>query len=211
MPEGSLVKNAFKESMNLCNLGYSSWCSKVCELAKMYNIDIMSYTFSDKTKCLIKEIVSQKFITDWKTKLYETDKYPVLRTYSLFKFEFKIEPYIVHIKNSKFRNAMIRFRASSHNLEIEKGRHMHPKIPLDKRLCKICKVVEDEMHFLLHCPQYKENRDIYLANVSEIYPLINNLSDEDKFVFLLSFNDPQILTWTAKFIYYSFQKRDQAG
>lgn len=208
MPDRSIVKNAFHESINLCNLGYNSWSSKVYELAKMYNLDIESYDFSNKNKCFIKERVSNKFITDWKNKLYDTDKYPILRTYSLFKHDFKLEPYIFHIKNSKFRNAMIRFRASSHDLEIEKGRHMHPNTPLDKRLCKTCNVIEDETHFLLHCLLYKDEREIYFANVSDSYPLFNELSDENKFIFLLSFNDPQILTWTAKFIFYSFQTRN---
>ena len=103
---------------------------------------------------------------------------------------------------------MSRFRTSSHNLEIEKGRHAHPKTPLDKRLCKTCKVLEDEMHFLLHCSLYKTSREILIGKVADQYPLFNELSHEDKFTFLLSYNDPQILTWTAKFIHDSLQTRN---
>ena len=208
LPDGSIVKNAFYESMYLSELGYTSWVSRVCELADSYDLDLKSYTFSDKTKYSIKEIVRKKYIVDWNTKLHSIETNPILRTYSLFKFDFKLEPYLFHIKNNKYRNAMSRFRTSSHNLEIEKGRHAHPKTPLDKRLCKTCKVLEDEMHFLLHCSLYKTSREILIGKVADQYPLFNELSHEDKFTFLLSYNDPQILTWTAKFIHDSLQTRN---
>jgi hypothetical protein len=36
-------------------------------------------------------------------------------------------------------------------LEIEKGRHQN--IPLNERICKLCKLeIEDEIHVLLQCP-----------------------------------------------------------
>ena len=208
MPDNSIVKNAFYESMRLSDIGYNTWVSKVRELARVYNLDISSFDFSNRTKNLIKKTVKQKFILDWKTKLSRIDKYPILRTYSLFKFDFSIEPYLIHVRNSKFRNAMAKFRSSSHTLEIEKGRHMKPKTPLELRLCKECNVLENEIHFLLYCKLYTESRKIYMDNVTKKYPLINDLSDEDKLTFLISFNDAQTLTWTAKFIFHAFEKRN---
>ena len=55
---------------------------------------------------------------------------------------------------------MSKFRLSSHNLNIEKGRHQHPKLPVEKRICNVCDhgSVEDEEHFILHCPFYQEER-----------------------------------------------------
>ena len=170
----------------------------------------MSYNFNDKTKCLIKKIVNQKFITDWKKKLYQTDMYPIMKTYALFKFDFKIEPYLIHIKNRKYRNAMIKFRTSSHKLEIEKGRHACPKIPVEKRLCKICNVIESEMHFLLHCKLYNSAREQLMKDILELYPIFNQFSDEDKMAFALSYNDPQILTLTSKFIFHAFEIRNHS-
>jgi hypothetical protein len=46
------------------------------------------------------------------------------------------------------RNILIRFRISAHNLEIEKGRHQN--IPLNERICKLCKLeIVDEITTIL--------------------------------------------------------------
>ena len=46
-------------------------------------------------------------------------------------------------------------RLSSHCLNIEQGRHKKPKVPLENRICHNCSMsmIEDEIHFLLQCPQ----------------------------------------------------------
>ena len=105
---------------------------------------------------------------------------------------------------------MIKFRTSSHNLEIEKGRHSKPKIAIEKRLCRVCSVIENEMHFLLHCKLYIAGRENFLHNIKQLYPLFTQFSDEDKMVFLLSlsFNDPHTLSLTAKFIFHAFETRN---
>jgi len=51
---------------------------------------------------------------------------------------------------------------------IEKGRHL--RIERDLRLCLYCQqqgiyTVEDEVHFLLHCPMYKTLRHTYFLNI----------------------------------------------
>ena len=46
-----------------------------------------------------------------------------LETYCLFKCSSHFEQFLDSIKESKFRNALTQFRASSHALEIEQGRH----------------------------------------------------------------------------------------
>ena len=69
------------------------------------------------------------------------------------------------IKMSKVRAALTRFRCSSHVLNIEMGRRNG--ILLGDRLCAFCEnngivVIEDEYHFLLHCPRYNTIREKYL-------------------------------------------------
>ena len=45
-------------------------------------------------------------------------------------------------------------RISSHNLEIETGRHHN--VLLNNRICKLCKRdLEDECHFVLVCPHFE--------------------------------------------------------
>ena len=188
-------------------MGYNSWVTRVKELSKVYNLDIFALKFNCKTKSDIRRIVTENFINAWREKLHRSDIYPILRTYSIFKFEFKIEPYLIHVSNYKYRNAMIKFRTSSHKLEIEKGRHTNPKTPIENRLCKFCGVIEDEMHFLLYCKLYETDRKVFLDSVSDRYPFFEGLSDHDKLTFLISFDESELLTHTAKFIHHSFEKR----
>ena len=209
IPEGSVLKNAFNESMYLSKLGFKCWVSRVCELARSYNLDIESFTYNDQTKIHIKELIKSKYIEEWKNSLIRIDTNPLLRTYALFKFDFKLEPYLYQIKNRKYRNYFARFRASSHTLEIEKGRHTNPKTPIEKRICKSCLVLEDELHFLINCTLYNECRIELFRNISDNYPSFTGWSDEEKFIFLLSYNDSQVLTLTAKFIHHCFLKRNQ--
>ena len=76
--------------------------------------------------------------------------------------ESNMEIYCAHIDFSKIilhlnlilildnfnRNILIRFRISAHSLEIEKGRHQN--IPLNERICKLCKLeIEEEIIVLL--------------------------------------------------------------
>ena len=81
--------------------------------------------------------------------------------------------------------------------------------PIEKRICKSCLVLEDELHFLINCTLYNECRKELFRNISDEYPLFTEWSDEEKFIFLLSYNDSQVLTLTAKFIYHCFLKRNQ--
>ena len=45
--------------------------------------------------------------------------------------------------------------------------------------------------------------------INRVYGDFNNLSEDDKFLFLMSNFEVRILNWFGKFIYRSFQIRDQ--
>ena len=133
--------------------------------------------------------------------------YPILRTYSKIKSSFGIAPYLDTVKNHKYRIAMAQLRTSSHTLAIERGRYTRPKLHINDRTCNICGTVEDEIHFLIHCPLYNHERDATFSNITRTHPEFHDLSDENKFIFLLENTDQQIITWTGKLIYKSFQIR----
>ena len=106
-----------------------------------------------------------------------------LRTYRLFKNNFAFESYLDldHFN----RNILIRFRISAHNLEIEKGRHQN--IPLNERICKLCKLeIEDEIHFLLQCPTLNSFRTEAMQQISDICKNFATLDNKSKFIWLLS-------------------------
>ena len=91
-----------------------------------------------------------KYDAVWKTEIFNDrpgKQYGnILRTYRLFKNNFAFESYL-DLDNFN-RNILIRFRISAHSLEIEKGRHQN--IPLNERICKLCKLeIEEEIIVLL--------------------------------------------------------------
>ena len=153
--------------------------------------------------------IRNKFIYEWKCKLSNLTQNPILRTYTLFKTDFHSEPYLETVTNSKYRTALTKFRTSSHTLEIERGRHTKPITPINLRLCHICDLVEDEFHFFMECSLYDTDRKTLLTNVSYKYPLFADISAYEKFIFLMSFNDSQIHSWVAKFVYRSFTLRSK--
>ena len=52
------------------------------------------------------------------------------------------------------KRALSKFIIGNHNLLIEKGRHLRPKIPLELRLCNNCDTgtIDDKIHFLTSRP-----------------------------------------------------------
>ena len=70
------------------------------------------------------------------------------------------------VTDRRYRTAITRLRTSSHTLEIERERYTISRTPVTDRLCCVCKVVEDEEHFLVSCEQYAELRDDFLKKVA---------------------------------------------
>ena len=77
--------------------------------------------------------------------------FPRLFTHSLFKHSFETEKYLEIIQEPKFRDAFAKFRTSSHDLNIERGRHNNQS--RTEQICTKCNSgqFEDEYHFLKTC------------------------------------------------------------
>ncbi|XP_048587031.1 uncharacterized protein LOC125570103 [Nematostella vectensis] len=84
-----------------------------------------------------------------------------LRTLRKFKLSHNLEDYLTDVKNIDHRIALTKFRLSNHKLAIETGRYEKPYKQPNERKCLVCQTgkVEDEEHFLLECPAYKDDRD----------------------------------------------------
>ena len=80
-----------------------------------------------------------------------------------------MEPYFYLVKKPRFRNAIARFRCSSHTLEKERGRHTNPKTPVADRVCVHCKVIEHEKHFLLQCDINAFERQCFYEKISKFW------------------------------------------
>ena len=88
---------------------------------------------------------------------------------------------------------MVKIRISNSKLLIEVGRYT--RTPLEQRICPICKDgIEDEFHFLIQCKALELNRKVLFCNLSDIVPSFVNMSEQDKFSFILKSNDTDIST-----------------
>ena len=143
----------------------------------------------------------------WQQELIAQTK-PILRTNSLFKNDFFTERHLESVTDFRYRTAINKLRCSSCYLEIERACYQNLKVPRDLRLCLMCKVVEDENHFVTKCSiNQAEWRPLY-SKILYKAPHFSKSSDNGQFMHLLTNNDPRILTWFGKFVHRSFIVRN---
>ncbi len=73
-------------------------------------------------------------------------------------------------------------------LHIETGRFEQPRLEAYEIYCQVCNAenVEDEKHFLLLCPAFTDEHQQLFHTVSIIYNGVNDMSNDEKFIFLMS-------------------------
>ena len=67
--------------------------------------------------------------------------------------------------------------AGSLPLSVVTGRYAKPPLPLHKRLCKLYEKmqIEDEKHFLMHCPVYSDIHKELIKKMREKYHSVINV------------------------------------
>ena len=126
-----------------------------------------------------------------------------LRSYRLFKRNIGFEPYL-NLPDYGNRKSIAKLRTSAHRLRIETDRFdgRNRYVPPDQRICTQCHLqeVEDEIHFLTKCPAFSSQRaslfDKFLAN----NPNFSTYNDLQKFIWILSVEDMQLLSSAASYI-----------
>ena len=68
-----------------------------------------------------------------------------------------------------------------------------------------CANVEDEMHFLLICPKYNDERSLLLNYASNLNPNFNSLLEETKIDFLMN----NCIRAVSKYIFKSWSLRNK--
>jgi hypothetical protein len=197
-----LLREAYEENMLMYGNNESCWLRCIHILLKHLNMDHMlthPENFKSSHIYSIKKKLQNNYETlIWKINLNKCEK---LRTYRKFKFIFRYETYISDIRNISHRNILTRFRTSNHKLHIETGRYTRPITPVENRICSNCnsKSVEDELHFIMYCPKFENHKRELFSNVLNDNAAI--LRAEDKFVWILSNEDPSCVRELAKFIH----------
>ena len=202
-PRDTLISQAHHESKRLHSMGFTTWYTKLLKIVQEYGIILDN----NPNKNDVKQIVYNKFTHDWKTAIMDIDKHPLLRTYTHIKFEFKIESFLMLVNDARYRTAMARFRSSSHNLEIERGRHTRPITPIQNRLCTNCNTIENEIHFLTECKILETERVLLYQQILQKFPDFSYLDNFCKFQFMLTFHDKELLNLVAKFIFVGLGRR----
>ena len=199
-----LVKRAYNEAVKLHEQGFTTWVSKVWDIANKYGINLDNINLPFRNA--IKQLVTEHFKNHWKASIVDIASNPILRTYKLFKTDFKFETYLDVVKDNRYRHTLIKLRTRSHTLGIERGRYN--KTDVKQRLCPYCMRIDDEEHFILNCDAIVHERQCLFNKIRIRYPIFFDLDDMQTFQFLMTSEDPQILTWLAKFIYHGFNKRN---
>ena len=122
-------------------MGYKTWA---------YNIKTLLFEANLQNiwdgECIIKESeiiklykvkLYKKYVQDWERAVNNLQANPMLYMYRSYATNYNMA-YHLCIPNYKIRNAITKFRVSSHNLIIETGRHTKPKTPRENRICKLC-------------------------------------------------------------------------
>ena len=110
----------------------------------------------------------KSFIMSWMTDLRNwRESSSILKTYSWYKLNFGTECYLEHISKPKFRIALSKLRASSHDLEIEWGWYVRPILGINERLCISYHVIEEvEEHFVADCVNNRQMRKLFFEKIT---------------------------------------------
>ena len=206
-----LVKEALILNKKLNDDGVYTWYSFATSIMNELELEKTDFEFNQKpfkeikykvknqNKNVIKEYYD-KLILD---KISKFDNSSKLHLYSKLKTEIGLPEYL-KTQNFNSRKILTKFRISDHNLEVEIGRYQ--RIPRDQRKCKICKMLDDESHFLFHCQINNNLRQTFLNKILTVHPDFNQLDSLKKIQLILN-PDMTVLPIVVDFLKQSLELR----
>ncbi len=215
MESDSLVSMSFNDVLALD----LPWYKSCCNILKIATPGIQLPVVIDKLKGLygcIKNKLQDIYVKTWTDIINRKPTSPgngnKLRIYNKFKSDFVMEHYLRCIMDKHTRSELCKLRISAHNLMVERLRYMPNKPDVDKRFCKFCPTQADtEFHFLLECTKNKEDRQIMIEKIQDIFPQFDTLSDNVKFIKLMQCNDSEVALIVGQFVKSSVSGRRAAS
>ena len=214
MSSDRLVRQAYLSELEIHFSGKHSWATFIVEMLKTYNLQYL-WTATDHSEHQKNIKTLKRSVRETSKKIYFDKNFSSvtekckLRTFVQFKNNSILEPYLtVCDVPQSWRRLYCNFRISSHDLEIERGRYSTPKKPVEERICKLCGLeTETEQHFILSCPVYIQTRKSFTKEIRQIESNFYNMNHTDRFIFLLTSGNEEIIKLTMKFIYTIYQER----
>ena len=160
----SLLKQVYimlKQDSDLNNnYNGNNWASQIKNILQQHGFEYVWWQQSDIDIPFhyIRQRIVDTYQQSWYSEINNSSR---LESYCVFKHDFELEKYLTLNIDQKYKLALTRFRTSSHSLFIETGRYEN--IPQEQRICQSCNMnkIENEFHFLLVCPKYRELRQKY--------------------------------------------------
>ena len=205
--QNSFVVQSLIMSIDLhCN-GKNSFYSSVINMLNYYDIPFnFNHDTLDDTKITyLVDQMKKKYIAYCKHSLCNSQK---LEFYNTIKDSYTPSPYLHLTRKNPNRKTLVKLRISNHKLLIETGRYNN--VPRSDRLCTICgHNVEDETHFLFHCPRYSSLRDNFFSKIDHVISNPKQLSISTLIVQLMNSTDYYINMQLVQFISSCFEMRDK--
>ena len=218
LPNDRLLKSAYMSEIQLYSKGNCTWLDfieKVLEISGIKNIwqNQSNIHGTGKPNINIQSVKTK--VVDSITQLYYADEFKrincnsKLRLYKEFKGNYNIENYVnIYNVPLHYRKLYCAFRLSCHDLEIERGRYARPRISPEKRICKICtKAPETEDHFIIFCQAYSDLRTKMYADIAQIDSSFTRINAQDRFKFLMTTKNHNIIINVMKYIYSAYKIR----
>ena len=181
------------------------WTSKVKSLLERHGFaEVWQYPESVNMKpflAVLKMRLIDAFLTEARAGIRNSSSLPLFKE---LDNNTEIAPYLKLLFNEKYRTALAKIRLSSHSLAIETGRHNG--ILRENRKCTFCDLndIEDEYHFIIICPLYRDIRKDYIPNYYVKKPSM------DKFITLLKCTSVKRLKNLATFVIKATKLRNLA-
>ena len=139
---------------------------------------------------------------------------PKLRNYEIFKTDLQPANYLQNFMPEFKRSLFAQFRTGVLPLCIETGCYhltkdpkskTYRKLNVEERTCLVCNInsVEDEIHFLCHCPMYEEQIKLLFSKITQVYKDFLNMSNVEQLSLIFNnFEKPLIV-----YLYDSWNNR----
>ena len=138
----------------------SKWANKIKDiLERCGRPDVwQSQQCNFNITTMIKRNLIEQYKQEWHSNIDNSSKG---RNYNLFKDDLNFEEYLLQLPKQLYIN-FARFRTSNHRFPCETGRYQDIDYP--ERKCNLCDKndIGDEMHYLLICPFFKEERSRFI-------------------------------------------------